>query len=222
MRQARNRIVQILLAGGIALAAPQALAHPHVFAETRLEIVGTPEGQLASVRNVWRMDELFSSSVLVDFDANRDGQLDEAELEAVGTVVRESIAEWGFYTFVEIAGREVKMRPPDRIRTLWQDGQLLMFFEMVADEEIDLKTTPTTFSVFDDSFFVAFDPPPEGGFELFDLPASCTMAVDVPDPDAAAEEWMAQISMLRPNEQIPEDGVEWGSVFSTKAKVSCG
>ncbi|WP_185983650.1 DUF1007 family protein [Aureimonas mangrovi] len=196
-------------------------AHPHVFADSRMEIVGTEDGTLRSVRNIWRMDELFSSSVLFDFDKNADGVLDEEELAAVGAVVRESIAEWGFYTFVEIPGREVKMRPPDQIRTLWQDGQLIMFFEMMADETVDLKTTAVTFSVFDDSFFVAFDFIDDTAFELFDLPSTCTKAIDVPDPDAAAADWMASISMLDPNQSVPEDGVEWGSVLSTKARVSC-
>ncbi|MFD2236419.1 DUF1007 family protein [Aureimonas populi] len=220
MKHCRLGIAATALAA--VCTAPQALAHPHVFAEARMEIVGTPEGRLASVRNIWRMDELFSSSVLFDFDRNRDGRLDEEELDAIGAVVRESLAEWGFYTFVEIAGREVKMRAPDQIRTLYQEGQLLMFFEMAADEEIDLKATPATFSVFDDSFFVAFDFAGEGAFQLLDMPGNCAMAVDVPDPDAAAQEWMAEISMLGPDQSIPEDGVEWGSILSTRARVTCG
>ena len=204
------------------VASTAANAHPHVFAESRMEIVGTTDGHLKSIRNIWRMDELFSSAVLFDFDKNADGELDEAELAAVGATVKESIAEWGFYTFVEVAGRDMKMKAPDEIRTLYQDGQLLMFFEMEAEETIDLKATPATFSVFDDSFFVAFDYVDETAFELFDMPAGCAKAVHVPDPDAAAEEWMAGISMLQPDQAVPEDGVEWGNVLSTRVEVKCG
>ncbi len=204
------------------LAAAPALAHPHVFAESRMEIVGTPDGQLASVRNVWRMDELFSSSVLFDFDKNADGELDAEELAAVGAVVKESIAEWGFYTFVEVEGRDVPMNPPDAIRALMQDGQLVMFFEMTPKESVDLRATPATFSVFDDSFFVAFAFEGEGAFDLLEMPGGCTKAVHEPDPDAAAQEWMDSISMLDPDQSVPDDGVEWGAVFSTTLQVGCG
>lgn len=218
----KTKSLACALALPAALWAGEALAHPHVFAESRMEIVGTPDGRLASVRNVWRMDELFSSSVLFDFDKNADGQLDADELAAVGAVVKESIAEWGFYTFVEVDGRDIPMNPPDAIRTLMQDGQLVMFFEMMPKEPIDLKATPATFSVFDDSFFVAFSFEGESAFELLDMPAACTKAVHEPDPDAAAQEWMDSISMLNPDQSVPDDGVEWAQIFSTTLKVGCG
>lgn len=216
----RNRTIAAV-AASVALLPAAAAAHPHVFAESRMEIVGTPDGRLASVRNIWRMDELFSSAVLFDFDKNADGQLDAEELAAVGAVVKESLAEWRYYTFVEVAGRDIPLNPPDAIRTVFQDGQLLMFFEMLPKEPLDLRAAPATFSVFDDSFFVAFDYEGEAAFDLLDFPAACTKGVHVPDPDAAAEEWMNSISMLQPDQSVPDDGVEWGKVFSTTVEVRC-
>lgn len=213
------------ITGAIAIAATlgavPALAHPHVFAESRMEIVGTPDGKLAAVRNIWRMDELFSSSVVFDFDANANGILDADELEKVGGVVHESIAEWGFYTFVSIGGRDVKMLPPDTIRTLWQDGQLVMFFEMKAGEPVDLKATPVTFATFDDSFFVAFDYADQEAFALLDMPAGCTRAFTIPDEDEAAAKWMDEISMLKPDQTIPDDGVDYSRILATHAEVKC-
>ena len=64
---------------GLLLATP-ALSHPHIFAEARLEIVGADDGTVKELRNVWRFDEVFSSSVLLDFDQNTNLKLDEAEL----------------------------------------------------------------------------------------------------------------------------------------------
>lgn len=217
----RTRSLRTAVCLAALLSAGPALAHPHVFAESRMEIVGTADGKLAAVRNIWRMDELFSSSVLFDFDKNANGVLDDAELIEVGSVVRESIAEWEFYTFVTVGGRDVKMLPPDEIRTLYQDGQLLMFFEMKAGEEIDLKATPATFSTFDDSFFVAFDYAEESAFALLDLPGTCASKVVVPDPDAAAAQWMDEISMLKPDETVPDDGVDYSRILATHAEVKC-
>ena len=187
-----------------------------------MEIVGAPDGTLQAVRNIWRMDELFSSSVVFDFDENANGTLDADELEKVGAVVRESIAEWGFYTFVSIGGRDVKMLPPDAIRTLWQNGQLVMFFEMKPGEPVDLKAAPVTFSTFDDSFFVAFDYADQEAFALLDMPASCSRVFTVPDPDAAAAEWMDSVSMLKPDETIPDDGVDYSRILAPHAEVKCG
>ena len=214
-----------ILAGtcAAALTAPclPAAAHPHVFTDSRMEIVGTADGMLSSVRNIWRFDELFSSSVLVDFDANGNGALDPDELDKVGETVRESIAEWDFYTFVTVAGRDVKLTPPDAIRALYDGGRLTLFFEMKPAERVDLKAGPVTFSAYDESYFVAFDFAGEADFALLDMPAGCTKRFTQPDPDADASEWMNSVSMLKPGEAIPEDGVNFSQLLATRVDVTC-
>ena len=55
------------LVGGVAPAG----AHPHVFAEARLEVVIGDDG-VSELRHVWRFDQLFSATVLLEFDADAD------------------------------------------------------------------------------------------------------------------------------------------------------
>ena len=53
------------LAVFMGVCLPQAVsAHPHIFADARLEIETSPEGRVTELRNVWRFDEGFSSSVI--------------------------------------------------------------------------------------------------------------------------------------------------------------
>lgn len=211
----------VLGIGAVLLTGEAALAHPHVFAEAKVEIVGTPDRELAAIRNIWRMDELFSSSVIVDFDKNANGTLDEDELSEVGATVKESIAEWDFYTFVEAGGREVTMSPPDEILMLWEDNQLLMFFEMKAGEVVDLAKDKLTVSNFDETFFVAFDFADESDFQLVDMPNSCAKKFVVPDEDEAAKQWLASVATLAPDETIPDDGVNYSKVLATRLEVTC-
>lgn len=202
-------------------ACGSAEAHPHVFADSRMEIVGTADGMLSSLRNIWRFDELFSSSVVVDFDKNGNGTLDDDEVQAVAETVRQSIAEWDFYTFVSVGNRDIKLTPPTDIRGLFQSGQLILFFEMKPAEAIDLKVAPVTFSAYDESYFVAFDFADENAFQLLDLPQTCTKAYTRPDPDEDASEWMNSVSMLKPGQSIPEDGVNFSQLLATRVDVSC-
>ena len=195
-------------------ATGMAKAHPHVFADSKMEIVGTKDGKLAAVRNIWRFDELFSSSVVVDFDKNGNGTLDPPELEEVGKTVLGSIAEWEFYTFVTVKGRDIKLTPPHQIRGLFDHGQLTLFFEMKPAE-------PVAFSVYDESYFVAFDFADENSYQLLDLPKSCRKSFTRPDPDAEASEWMNSVSMLKPDQKLPEDGVNFSQLLATRIDVTC-
>ncbi|WP_244487615.1 MULTISPECIES: DUF1007 family protein [unclassified Aureimonas] len=224
-RSMRRRRTALALGGALALlggAAGSASAHPHVFAEARMEIVGDTAGKLTSIRNIWRMDELFSTSVVLDYDKNANGILDDDELQAVGDTVKESIAEWSFYTFVRADGKIVPLEAPADIRALYQDNQLLMFFEMKVKDPVDLKAQAVTVSNFDETFFVAFDFADDASFQLVDMPQSCTRAVVVPDEDEAAKEWMSSIASLGPDETVPADGVDYAQVLATRAEIKCG
>ncbi|RYE61337.1 MAG: DUF1007 family protein, partial [Rhizobiaceae bacterium] len=106
----RNRLATILTAAALAapLAVPApALAHPHIFAEARLEIVAGADGTVQELRNVWRFDEVFSSSVILDFDKNGDLKLDPHELAELGETIRTSLADYHYFSTVTLDGAQI-------------------------------------------------------------------------------------------------------------------
>ncbi|MGQ3281388.1 MAG: DUF1007 family protein, partial [Shinella sp.] len=64
------RLLPLLVAGAAFIAPAVAFAHPHIFAEARLEVVAGEDGTVSELRNVWRFDDMFSASVVMDFDKN--------------------------------------------------------------------------------------------------------------------------------------------------------
>jgi ABC-type uncharacterized transport system substrate-binding protein len=193
-RRSGLRPVTVLLGvlASLGAVAPAA-AHPHVFANATVEIVAGPDGRLVSLHNGWWMDELFSSSVLVDFDKNGDGALDKDELAAIGKQVGSSIAEWSYYTFVTQNGAKVALTAPPTLGVTYdaQKGQLRFSFEMKPAQPLTLKGSTTTVTNFDDTYFVAFDfTGGDKAFSVKNLPKACTTTTAAPTPDQAAKSWM--------------------------------
>ena len=133
-----------------------AWAHPHVFAEARLEIETSGDGQIIELRNVWRFDEVFSSSVILDFDENADLVLDSAELANISTMVTQSLAEFDYYVSVTANGKDIGISLPQSINVDYQDGQLLMFFAVVPDKDLMLDGKIAV-GVFDPTMYAAID-----------------------------------------------------------------
>jgi ABC-type uncharacterized transport system substrate-binding protein len=211
------------LTASLGAIAPAA-AHPHVFANATVEIVAGPDGRLISLHNSWWMDELFSSSVLVDFDKNGNGALDKDELAAIGKQVGSSIAEWSYYTFVTRNGVKVALTAPATLNVTYdaKRGQLRFSFEMQPAQPLALKGATTTVTNFDDTYFVAFDF--TGGAKAFSakgLPKACTTTTAAPTPDQAAKSWMDTISALGTGDTVPEDGIKFSEVLSTKFSIDC-
>ncbi|RUU72444.1 DUF1007 family protein, partial [Mesorhizobium sp. M7A.T.Ca.TU.009.01.1.2] len=75
------------LAANFAATGP-AYVHPHVFAEARLDVILSPDHQsVKALRHLWRFDDLFSSTVMMEFDKNSDLKLDDKELKEVADTV---------------------------------------------------------------------------------------------------------------------------------------
>ncbi|MGO7815344.1 DUF1007 family protein, partial [Rhizobium ruizarguesonis] len=76
---------------------------------------------------VWRFDEVFSSSVVMDFDKNTDLKLETNELTDVGNTVKKSLADYDYYMNLTINWKNITVQKPDIIHFDYKDGQLLMF-----------------------------------------------------------------------------------------------
>jgi len=179
------RRIVAFVAGAVCVGAAQsASAHPHVFIEANLEIVRNEAGSVTELRHVWRFDELFSASVLLDYDANGDNKLDAGELDEVSATVTSSIAEYDFYTEMRVGSDPVEFAPPARIMVDYVDNQILMFFALQPSRAIETKSGKFKIAVSDSSFYVALEIANEAAVQILGGGTDCTVKIDRPDYDA--------------------------------------
>ena len=213
----RKKLVPVLAAA--ALFPTVASAHPHVFAEARLEIVAGPDGVIQELRNVWRFDEVFSSSVLLDFDKNSNLKLDPDEATAVGTTVRDSLVNYSYYTALTDNGKPVGVAKPDVLNVDFKDGQLLMFFTLKPAEPMVLKGKTLTFGVYDPTLYTAMDFPTDDDLVLVgDAFKSCTHKVVRPNPDEVISQNQKSLTDAFINDPA---GTNMSKLFATRMEVTC-
>jgi ABC-type uncharacterized transport system substrate-binding protein len=208
-----------LLVAGAALAAPAAaLAHPHIFAEARLEVVASEDGTVSELRNVWRFDEMFSASVVMDFDKNSNAALDPDELAEVGQTVLESLEEFSYYTTITEDGKSIKIAKPDAINVDYKDGQLLMFFTVKPGEAMSLKGK-LTFGVYDPTMYAAMDFASDDDLiAVGDKFTACKRAVVRPDADEVLAQ--NQDSLTEAFFNDPAD-TDMSKLFATRLELTC-
>ncbi|MEM7462167.1 MAG: DUF1007 family protein [Pseudomonadota bacterium] len=174
----------MLAATGLVMSCVGALAHPHVFVEANLEVLRNDAGAVTELRHVWRFDEIFSATVLLDFDGNADGNLDSAELDEVSKIVTESIGESGFFTSVRKDGLTIPFIPTDAIMVDFIDNQAIMFFALKFEEPIDvLNKENFKISVSDPSYYVAMEIIDETAIQITGEGTACDVTITRPDFD---------------------------------------
>lgn len=204
------------VAGFLGFAA-SALAHPHVFADARLEIDVAPDGDVAVMRHVWRFDEVFSSTVMLEFDSDTDNKMEVPELEQVASVVTESLAEFNYFQTILVGGESIDVKPVDDMKALFEDGQLIVFFTTHPVTPVNIKSSPS-FGVYDPTFYTAIDFLDETQMVLEGAPSSCSHKMVVPDPDEALAQNQATLTEAFFNDPQATD---WSKLLATRMEVSC-
>ncbi|WEX77064.1 DUF1007 family protein [Sinorhizobium numidicum] len=210
---------RLVMAGLATLIAPAlAAAHPHIFAEARLEIVSDDKGEIGELRNVWRFDELFSASVVLDFDKNSNATLDPEELKEVGQTVLESLSEYNYYTTILDNGKSVKVNKPEAINVDYKDNQLLMIFAVKPAQPMPLKGK-LSFGVYDPTMYTAMDFPTDDDLTVVgEKIEACKHQVVRPDPDEVLAENKDTLTDAFWNDPT---GTDMSKLFATRLEVTC-
>jgi len=206
------------LCAGLCIALPAiAVAHPHVFADASLEVVVSSDRTVKSLGHVWRFDDLFSSTVLFEFDKNKDLQLDDAELKDVSRTVYESLAEYGYFQLVTHDGKDVKMKPPSDLVAIYEDQQLTIMFQSEPAEKLALSGK-VEFGIYDPTFYTAIDFVEDDMMMVDGMPSSCARAVVRPDPDEAIAQNQQTLTDAFFNDPT---GNDYSKLFATRLELTC-
>jgi len=206
----------LAIAATLATTGP-ASVHPHVFAEARLDVTVNPDETVKSLRHVWRFDDVFSSTVLMEFDKNSDLKLDDTELDEVSKTVFDSLAEYGYFQLVSQDGKDVQMKPPAQLMANYENDQLIILFESEPTAPLKLSGK-VDFGVYDPTFYTAIDFTEDQNMSVDPMPADCTSQVIRPDPDEAIAQNQSTLTEAFFNDPT---GTNYSKIFATKLELTC-
>jgi ABC-type uncharacterized transport system substrate-binding protein len=212
----RTRTAMLAIAATLATTDP-ASVHPHVFAEARLDVAVNPDETVKALRHVWRFDDVFSSTVLMEFDKNSDLKLDDSELEEVSKTVFDSLAEYNYFQLVTANGKDVKMKPPAKLMANYENDQLIILFESEPAQPLKLSGK-IDFGIYDPTFYTAIDFTEDDNMAVDPMPASCTREVVRPDPDTAIAQNQKTLTEAFFNDPA---GTDLSKIFATKLELNC-
>lgn len=216
LKQALRRIWMTGL-GAAAFAAP-AYAHPHIFAEARLDVMVDPaQSTIVGLRHVWRFDDAFSATVIVEFDKNGDRKLDDAEIEGVRQTVFQSMAEFNYFQTMSVDNKESPLAAPEAFVVTFENNQMLFLFEAKPKEPIRAKGL-INIGVYDPTFYTGIEFLDDKDMALSAPLPNCSTKVVRPDPDeaiAANQENLTQEFFDNPESN------DMTKLFATRLEIAC-
>jgi ABC-type uncharacterized transport system substrate-binding protein len=214
VRPTPRRLLGLLgLAGGLALGAATAQAHPHVWITARSEVIYAPDGSISGVRHAWTFDDMFSTYALQGLETKTKGVYSREELAPLAQTNVESLKEFGYFTFARADGKKERFLEPVDYFLEYKDSLLTLHFTLPA--KAPFKAKQTALEVFDPAFFIDFKFAEKEPVKLVGAPADCKMAFQRPNDGTAATQ------KLNENNFMSGDNSNYGAMFANKIMVEC-
>ena len=209
-----------LLAAVLAAAAGPALAHPHVFIDTGIEVILNDRNQATGIRISWTYDDLYSLYVVGDMglDPDWDGSLTPEEEARLAGFDMGWDADFPGDTYALLGEAPLPLSRPGDWTAAYADGKITTTHLRTFDAPVPVGAVPLVVQVYDPGYYVAYSIPLA---PLVTGGTGCAAQTFVPDVDAAQEALMAALSEYTPDVDLEGQFPAVGANFAEEVRVTC-
>jgi len=133
-------------------SAPTASSHPHVFVDCALTLVFDDEG-LAGFEQHWVMDEMYSSTMLEEYDPDGSSVQGESKLQEVRDIILEGFREYHYYTRVLVDEEERPMESMEDFSMTVENGRLVYDFYLPCPVRASSEACRVMVSLHDETYY---------------------------------------------------------------------
>ena len=131
-------------------------SHPHMFITSETSVVFNSE-KLEGIFVTWTFDEMFSSTIISEYDKNKDGSFNVKETQIVKKNAFDYVAESKYFIQMKINGKAETVKKVSKFTAKIKNNRLVYRFYVPLNIKITKKETVVNFSVFDETFYIDFD-----------------------------------------------------------------
>ena len=173
----------LLLVAGLLVAAPRSAdAHPHVLITARVDILFNAQGQVVGITNIWDFDDAFSAYAIQGYDSKGDGNPTRQDLQPFAKVNVQSLAEYGYFTRIKIAGEDVAIAPPKDYFDVFKNETLTLHFTLPLARPLDIRGKTLQVDVYDPAYFAAISFSRDNPVTLVGAKDTCESVAHRPEP----------------------------------------
>jgi ABC-type uncharacterized transport system substrate-binding protein len=168
-----------------AISASGARAHPHVWVTYETTIV-YDQGAMTGVEHVWTFDDMYTAMAVEGLDKNNDGKYDREELAELAKVNMDGLKEFDYFTFAKLGTADLKFSGPAEPWLEHVNGVLRLHFKLPLVSPVLAEAEGISLSIYDPSFFIAFEPEKTDALKLAGAPVGCAAIFADPQADKNA------------------------------------
>ena len=128
-------------------------AHPHVFIDNRVSAIFDNKG-LTGFKHEWIFDEIFSSTIIQEFDLDLNNKFNDQEIKAVEKGAFSNLKEHNYFTKISINGERYKIEEFANFHASIDSGVMIYEFFLPCEITAISVMQEVTIAVYDPTYFV--------------------------------------------------------------------
>ena len=146
------------LAALLLLLPAAARAHPHVLIDSHIVFL-FEAGKIVALQMGWKFDPVYSSALVQDFDADKNGLLSPAEVAAMEKDAFQDTRKFQYFTVLSVGGKAVEWPPATGFQVMAVKDSLLYAFRLTLPRPVDPRAARITVSTVEETFYSDIDIP---------------------------------------------------------------
>lgn len=149
----------------LLLAPGAAGAHPHVLIDSHAVLI-FEAGKVVALQMGWKFDPVYSSTLVQDYDADKNGSLSAAEIAALEKEAFQDTAKSSYFTYAQVAGKAVVWPRAEGFKVMTIKDSLVYAFRLRLPQPVDPRKQGFRVSTYEESYYIDIDFPNDGAVQL--------------------------------------------------------
>jgi ABC-type uncharacterized transport system substrate-binding protein len=209
-----------LCLAGMFLCPLAAVAHPHIFVDTTIEVIFNEAGLAEAVRIGWVYDEFISLSIIESqsLDPDYDGILTPEARVALSGFDMDWDADFEGDTYLTQGGAPLALARPSDWTADYADGKVSSTHVRRLQSPVDVTDVPLAIKSYDPGFYTAYTVIGNAALTGRD---DCAAEVFTPDTDAADEALLSALAQLPTTADIEIAYPAVGATYAQEIRITC-
>lgn len=167
----------------LALLAPGlAQAHPHMLIDSHV-ILQFEDGRITALQMGWKFDPVSSSTLVQDYDADKNGGLSAKEIATLEKEAFQDTAQYSYFTYAQVDGKAVAWPKAESFKVLTLKDSLIYAFRLKLPQPVDPRKQAFRLSTYEETYYIDIDFPNDAAVQLIGDGAAGCHATMSPDLD---------------------------------------
>lgn len=142
-----------------------AFAHPHLFIKSSATFVFS-KNYLKGIQLKWVFDEMFSSSMIQDYDENGDGYYNKQEIKTIKIEAFQNLINFNYFTFIKLNNEKLKIKKVKNFNVKIKKKCIIYTFFIPLNIKRSSKVKIINFSSHDKSYYADIQYPRKKAISL--------------------------------------------------------